>query len=181
MSEEQILPAGGWGEQASRPCSCWAQGKGWLGSWQLAERTWSALLCLQPLPLGSLIDDPRRPGLLMGQQPHLRGSCQVNLPALPPFLLRLPAPHPRLLKCCDIAPSSGSHTLCPPFPGLCDPGAEHSCAGQALPKSRPAAVFWLVLYSVRTGHRVEVRGSSCFSPFLSPVVTAVWGLCHPSA
>lgn len=121
LSEEQILPAGGWGEQASRPCSCWAQGKGWLGSWQLAERTWSALLCLQPLD--SLIDDPRRPGLLTGQQPHLRGSCQVNLPALPPFLLRLPAPHPCLLKCCDIAP------LCPPFLRLCDPGTEHSCAG----------------------------------------------------
>lgn len=66
---------------------------GWAAG-SLAQRTWSALLCLQPLPQDSLIDDPPRPGLLTGQQPHLCGSCQVNLPALPPFILGLPPPPP---------------------------------------------------------------------------------------
>ena len=64
----------------TRARAAWAAGS-------LAGRTWLALLCLQPLPPDSLINDPQRPGLCTGQQPRGCGSGQMDLPAVPPLLL----------------------------------------------------------------------------------------------
>lgn len=78
---------------------------GWAAG-RLAGRTWSALLCLQPLLLDSLIDDLRCPALLTGQQQHLGGSGQVNLPTLLHSSYRWRPLDG--LRCYDIAPSPGS-------------------------------------------------------------------------
>ncbi|OWK15137.1 PLXDC1 [Cervus elaphus hippelaphus] len=40
----------------------------------------------EPLPPDSLINDPQRPGLCTGQQPHGCGSGQMDLRAVPPLL-----------------------------------------------------------------------------------------------
>lgn len=73
LPEEQSLPPGGRGEQASCPCSCscWAGARAGGAARWLAESAPSALLCLKPLPPDGPTDGPRRPGLLTGQQPRL--------------------------------------------------------------------------------------------------------------
>lgn len=71
LSEEQSLPLGGWREQVTlTPARAGTQARAaWAGG-SLAGRTWLALLCLQPLPPDSLINDPQRPG----------GSARVSSP-----------------------------------------------------------------------------------------------------
>ena len=88
LSEEQSLPPGGWGEQVTlgpAHAGTWARA-GWAAG-GLAGRTWLALLCLQPLPPDSLINDPQRPGPCTGQQPHGCGSGQMDLRAVPLLLV----------------------------------------------------------------------------------------------
>lgn len=109
LSEEQSLPLGGCREQASLvPAHAGPRARAGWAAGRLAGRTWSALLCLQPLSLDSLINDPLRPGLLTGQQPHLCSRGQVNRPSLPPAPLWLVLP-------------DGQNAMTSPPPWLCHP------------------------------------------------------------
>lgn len=121
LSEEQSLPPGGWREQATLgPAHAGTRARAGWAAGGLAGRTWLALLCLQPLPPDSLINDLQRPGLCMGQQPHGCGSGQMDLRAVPP---PLSAALPDGLKCFDMASSPGSSTLS----ADCFPASFKSC------------------------------------------------------
>ena len=88
LSEEQSLPPGRWIEQATLgPAHAGTRARAGWAAGSLAGKTWLALLCLQPLLPDSLINDPQRPGLCTGQQPHGCGSGQMDLPAVPLLLL----------------------------------------------------------------------------------------------
>ena len=91
----------------------------WAGG-SLAGRTWLALLCLQPLPPDSLINDPQRPGLCTGQQPR---GCAAAKWTCPLCLRSSSATLPDGLKGFDMASSPGSSALS----ADCFPASLKSC------------------------------------------------------
>lgn len=107
----------------TRARAAWAAGS-------LAGRTWLALLCLQPLPPDSLINDPQRPGLCTGQQPR---GCAAAKWTCPLCLRSSSATLPDGLKGFDMASSQALllFLLIVSQP-LLNPAPKCSLAGEAL-------------------------------------------------